>query len=67
MDLTRTNLSQVMLTRIALGVKCSKAMLGIHFSDNPGVTLAVKLYLNNRMKCNMFEIDIKNLNNNDLV
>lgn len=42
-------------------------MLGVHFSDNPGVTLAVKVYLNIRMKCNMFEEDIKSLNNSDLV
>jgi hypothetical protein len=56
-----------MVTRIALGIKCSKAVLGVHFSDNPGVTLPVKLYLNKRMKCNMFEEDVRSLNNSDLV
>ena len=40
-----------MISRIALGVKCSKAMVGIHFTDNPGVSLAVKTYLNVKMKC----------------
>lgn len=38
LDLTRCNLSQVMIARIGLGVKCSKSMMGVHFSDNPGVT-----------------------------
>ena len=51
MDLTRNNLSQIMIARIALGAKCSKACVSVHFSDNPGVSLALKTYLNGRMKC----------------
>lgn len=34
-----------MIARICLGVKCSKTMMGAHFTGNPGVTPAVKSYL----------------------
>jgi len=30
-----------MIGRIGLGVKCSKSMMGIHFSDNPEITPAM--------------------------
>jgi hypothetical protein len=62
-DLTQNNLSQIMIARIALGAKCSKAMVGIHFTDNPGVSLALKTYLNIKMKCAK---DVNELNQFDL-
>jgi hypothetical protein len=34
-----------MIARICLGVKCSKTIMGAHFTGNPGVTPAVKSYL----------------------
>jgi hypothetical protein len=34
-----------MVGRIGLGVKCSQSMMGVHLSDNPGVTPAVKAFL----------------------
>jgi hypothetical protein len=48
-----------MIARIALGAKCSKAMVGIHFTDNPGVSVAVKTYLNIKMKCARNEAELK--------
>jgi len=35
----------VIIGRIGVGVKCSKSMMSVHFSDNPGVTPAVKAFL----------------------
>jgi hypothetical protein len=39
-----------MIARICLGAKCSKTLMGIHFSGNPGVTPAVKDFLTYKMK-----------------
>ncbi len=55
LDLTRCNLSQVMIGRIGLGVKCSKSMMGVHFSDNPGVTPALLALLQVKFKAKIQE------------
>jgi hypothetical protein len=34
-----------MVCRIGLGAKCSSSLMSIHFSNNPGVTAAVKAFL----------------------
>jgi hypothetical protein len=39
-----------MLGRIGLGIKCSKTVMGVHFSENPGVTPALKAFLQLKMK-----------------
>lgn len=39
-----------MLARIGLGVKCSQSLMSVHFSDNPGVTAALKAYLQVKLK-----------------
>ena len=39
-----------MVARIALGVKCSKSIMGLHLSGNPGVTPDVKSFLIYKMK-----------------
>ncbi len=35
----------MIIGRIGVGVKCSKSMMSVHLSDNPGVTAAVKAFL----------------------
>ena len=45
LNLSSCNLGQVMLARIALGVKCSGTLMSAHFSNNPGVTAPVKAFL----------------------
>ena len=49
-NLTSCNLNQVMLSRIALGAKNSFSLMAIHFSNNPGVTPAVKAYLQVKLR-----------------
>jgi hypothetical protein len=39
-----------MLGRIGLGIKCSKTVMGVHFSENPGVTPSLKAFLQLKMK-----------------
>lgn len=39
-----------MLGRIGLGIKCSKTIMAVHFSENPGVTPALKAFLQLKMK-----------------
>jgi hypothetical protein len=39
-----------MIGRIGLGVKCSKTVMAVHFSENPGVTPALKAFLQLKMK-----------------
>lgn len=41
-----------MVGRIGLGVKCSKSVMGVHFTDNPGVTPAVMALLQMKFKAN---------------
>jgi hypothetical protein len=55
LDLTHCNLSQVMIGRIGLGVKCSKSLLSVHFSDNPGVTGEVRSFLRYKFKAHLQE------------
>ncbi len=50
LDLTRCNLSQVMVGRIGLGVKCSQSMMAVHFTDNPGVTPSIRAFLQVKFK-----------------
>ena len=38
-----------MIGRIGSGVKCSASLMSVHFSDNPGVSIAVKSYLQVRL------------------
>jgi hypothetical protein len=42
-----------MIGRIGLGVKCSKSLMGVHFCDNPGVTPAVKAFLQVKFKAGL--------------
>ena len=39
-----------MIARIGLGAKCSKTLMGCHFTGNPGVTAAVKSFLLYKLK-----------------
>ena len=49
LNLSSCNLTQTMIGRIGSGVKCSASLMSVHFSDNPGVTIAVKSYLQVRL------------------
>jgi hypothetical protein len=39
-----------MIGRIGMGAKCSSSLMGIHFTDNPGVNAAVKAFLQVKMR-----------------
>jgi hypothetical protein len=39
-----------MIGRIGLGAKCSKSLMAIHFCDNPGVTAAIKAFLQVKLR-----------------
>ena len=45
LNISKCNLTQIMIARIGLGVKCSNSLMAVHFCDNPGVTPAVKAFL----------------------
>ena len=52
-----------MIGRIGLGVKCSTSLMSVHFSNNPGVTPAVKAFLQVKLKATTPEEDTSGINN----
>jgi hypothetical protein len=39
-----------MMARIGVGIKCSSSLMAVHLSNNPGVTSAVKAFLQVKLK-----------------
>ena len=54
LNLEACQLTQVMLGRIGMGAKCSSSLMSVHFSSNPGVTSALKAFLQVKMRADVF-------------
>ena len=51
LDLSNTGMTEDMLWNIGTAMRRSRSMVALHLSGNPGVTQALKDYLEQRVRC----------------